>query len=87
MSVILQDSAIIAQAGEKKGKEQFQELQQEMQTVTCPINLMLAGKIGKVHSVIGKALKTVKLSLKWARELSIPTRPPLSNGYPSRVNG
>jgi hypothetical protein len=45
--IILKDIAIIAQAGGKKGKAQFQELQQEMQSVTCPIKLLLAGKIGR----------------------------------------
>jgi hypothetical protein len=85
--LILQDSAIVAQAGDEKGKEQFQKMQQEIQSVICPISLLLAGKIGKVYSGLNLALETVKSSLKRARELSIPTRPPLLNGDLSQDNG
>lgn len=45
--LILKDILLIAQAGGNKGKAQIQELQQEMQSVTCPIKLLLAGKIGR----------------------------------------
>jgi hypothetical protein len=41
---ILRDIPLIALAGGKKGKAQSQQLQQEMQSVTCPSNYCLLVK-------------------------------------------
>jgi len=74
----LQEGAGNAQAGEKKIEEQLLEMQREMQTVlqsaTYPLELLLAGKIGKLSQEQKKALETVQSSLSKARQLSTPQR-------------
>lgn len=74
----LQEGADNAQAGEKKKGRQYQELQEEMQSLlqsaTYPIDLMLTGKIGSLSSEQQKALKTAQASLQRAVRLSTTNR-------------
>jgi len=84
----LQEGADNAQAGEKKKEQQLQGMQQEMlsllQSATSPIDLMLAGKIGKLSFEQQKALRTAQSSLRQAVELSATNRLNQSNGTPLR---
>ena len=87
----LQEGADNAQAGEKKKEVQLQEFQQEMQSAlqsaTYPIDLLLAGKIGKLSTEQKKALETTQTSLKRAVQLSTPNRSSQASGGPKRDNG
>ena len=87
----LQEGVDSAQAGEKKKEEQQHELQQEIQTVlhsaTYPIDLLLAGKIGKLSSEQKKALEAAQSSLKRAIQLSTTSRLAQSNVGPQLDNG
>ena len=87
----LQEGADNKQAGEKKKEEQLQEFQREMQSVlqsaTYPIDLLLAGKIGKLSAEQKKALVTAQSALKRAGQLSTPGRSSQSRGSPQQDNG
>jgi DNA-binding response OmpR family regulator len=69
----LQDNVEAARAGEKKQIEQMQDLQRELhrllQTVTYPVDLMLADKMGKLTPQQKEALETARASLLKAMAL------------------
>ena len=87
----LQEGADTAQADGKKMEQQIQEFQEEMQTVlqsaTYPIDLLLAGKIGKLSTEQKKALETAQSSLKRAVQLSTPNQSSQSKGDPQLSTG
>ena len=75
----LKESADAAQAGEKAKLEQLQAMQQELQSliqpVTYPIDLLLAGKMGKLTFEQQQALKSIQSALQRSMQLVIAERP------------
>jgi DNA-binding response OmpR family regulator len=81
----LQETANAARAGEKSKLEQLDNLSQEIQTliqpVTYPIDLLLAGKMGRLTDEQERALTTVQLALLRTLQLVAAgqlTSPPIS---------
>lgn len=75
----LQETADVAQAGEKKKVEQLQAMRQEVQTliqpVTYPIDLLLTGKMGSLTNEQEQALKTTQSALQQVVKLVTADRP------------
>jgi DNA-binding response OmpR family regulator len=87
----LQEGVDSAQAGEKKMEVQLHEFQQEMQSAlqsaAYPMDLLLAGKIGKLSSEQKKALEAAQSALKRAVQLFPSNRSSQESGGPKRDNG
>jgi DNA-binding response OmpR family regulator len=75
----LQESVDSAQASEKKKRDQLQSLRQEIQAqlqpITYPMELMLAGKMGKLSGEQQQALETMQSTLKQVLKLVTADRP------------
>ena len=75
----LQETADAAQASEKKKRDQLQTLRQEIQAqlqpATYPIDLLLAGKMGKLSGEQQQALETMQSALQHVLKLVTADRP------------
>lgn len=83
----LQEAVETAQSGEQYKREQLRELRKAiyslLQPVTYPLDLLLAGKIGKLSSDQVKALKTVREAVQQSIALVAnerPTKPGVKTG-------
>ncbi len=75
----LQEAADAAQSGEQYKREQLHEMRQEiyslLQPATYPLDMLLAGKVGKLSSEQVKALKTVRDAVQQSITLVTNERP------------
>jgi GAF domain-containing protein len=69
----IQESAEKAQSGEKEQRQHLATLQEQVRSVltpiTYPVELLLAGKLGKISIEQKQALKTIRDGLKQADQL------------------